>query len=231
VSVVLFLSHWDEANPSRRASESDLERFTGVLRALGEVKRALVFTPARTRDPYLGDESAPQLAAELYFDDIAALERAAARDGALQALALERALPSLAGVPVTQQAMLVRRYPVPGASGRAASHACAYLVGYEGPAADPEAWLAHYIERHPPIMARLPGIREIEVCTRLDWYGYLPWRREHWMLRNKVVFDSPAALEEALGSPARHELRADYARFPPFSGRVYHYPMRVREAL
>ena len=43
-------------------------------------------------------------------------------------------------------------------------------------------------------MARFPGIRQIEICTRIDWCGFLPWRRVDHMQRNKVVFDSAAAL-------------------------------------
>ncbi len=41
------------------------------------------------------------------------------------------------------------------------------------------------------------------------------------MLRNKVVFNSAAALN----SPVHHEMRADYKTFPRFTGPVSHYPM------
>jgi hypothetical protein len=44
------------------------------------------------------------------------------------------------------------------------------------------------------------------------------------MQRNKVVFDSPAALKAALSSPVRHEMRADFKAFPPFTGENSHYP-------
>lgn len=221
MKIAWFLTCHDEAHPGRRVSEADLSSFTEALQAVAGVERLLIFTPEKTSDPYLKDEPAPQLAAELYFDDIAPLERAAARDGALQ--------PLVALFPqATQQAMLVRSFPVPDA-GVAAALRCSYLVGYEGPAEDLNAWLAHYIDNHPQIMARFPGIREIEVCTRLDWYGFLPWPRDRCMLRNKVVFDSSAALAEALRSPIRHEMREDYRRFPPFSGKVFHYPMATSE--
>lgn len=227
MTIAYFLTYHDEANPGRRVSDADLASFTRILENVAGVTRALVFTPETTTDPYLKDEAPPQLAAELYFDDIAPLERAAARDGALQALV--DGLPSLAGAQVTQQAMLVRSFAVPEPLFLSSDPPCTYLVGYEGPAGDLNAWLAHYIDGHPPIMARFPGIREIEVCTRLDWYGFLPWPRDRCMLRNKVVFDSPAALTEALRSPVRHEMRADYVKFPPFSGKVFHYPMATRE--
>jgi len=225
--IAYFLTYHDEANPGRRASDADLAEFTQVLKTVAGITRALVFTPEKTSDPYLKDEAPPQLAAELYFDDIAALERAAGRNGALQAL-VDR-LPSLAGAPVTQQAMLVRSFAVPEPRFRGSGPPCTYLVGYEGPAEDLNAWLAHYIDNHPPLMARMPGIRELEICTRIDWCTFLPWRRDPCMQRNKVVFDSVQALTEAVRSPIRHEMREDYNRFPPFSGKVFHYPMATLE--
>jgi hypothetical protein len=77
----------------------------------------------------------------------------------------------------------------------------------------------------PVPMARFPGIREIEIYTRIDWVSALPWRRADCMQRNKVVFDDAAALTAALNSPVRHEMRADYHKLPPFEGSVSHYPM------
>jgi uncharacterized protein (TIGR02118 family) len=98
------------------------------------------------------------------------------------------------------------------------------MVSYEGPAEDLNAWLGHYIDSHPPIMARFPGIREIEIYTRMDYCAALPVARSNAMQRNKVVFDSPDALNAALASPVRHEMRADFKHFPPFSGASPHFP-------
>jgi hypothetical protein len=74
-------------------------------------------------------------------------------------------------------------------------------------------------------MARFPGIRQIEIYTCIDWCGFLPWKRVQHMQRNKVVFDNQAALTAALNSPVRHEMRAAFARFPPFTGPITHFPM------
>jgi hypothetical protein len=224
MKIACFLTYHDEANPGCRASEADLMKFTGVLRSVSGVERLLVFTPEKTSDPFLRNEAPPQLAAELYFDDIAPLERAAARGGALQPLA-----DLLPGAHVTQQAMLVRSFPVPEPRFQGGGLPCTYLVGYEGPAEDLNAWLAHYIDNHPSLMARMPGIRELEICTRIDWCTFLPWRRDPCMQRNKVVFDSVQALGAAVRSPIRREMREDYNRFPPFSGKVFHYPMATWE--
>jgi hypothetical protein len=40
-----------------------------------------------------------------------------------------------------------------------------------------------------------------------------------------VVFDDEAALRAALNSPVRHEMRADFHKFPSYAGPVTHYPM------
>jgi hypothetical protein len=209
-------------------SEDDLRWLRQVLAATPGALRNLIHTPAQTHDPYLDDGRPPALALQLYFPGIDALEAALARGGHLQALAAPTALASLRGAAVSQQAMLARSFPVPDA-GAPADCRCAYLVTYEGAAEDLSAWTAHYVASHTTVMARFPGIREIEVCTRLDWCGFLPWPRADAMLRNKVVFDHPAALTAALNSPVRHEMRKDFQQFPPFSGTVTHFPMQARE--
>ncbi|MFO1361995.1 MAG: hypothetical protein U1F45_05885 [Burkholderiales bacterium] len=77
-------------------------------------------------------------------------------------------------------------------------------------------------------MARLPGLRELELHTPVESVCHLPWARATCMQRNKVAFDSPAALSAALASPLRHEMRAHYKALPRFAGGVTHYPMSTR---
>ncbi len=225
--IAWFLTLHNPNDATLQASIEDLARFRDILRGTPGLERGVVFTPERTHDPYLQASVPPQLAVELYFADIALFEAATAANGYLQRLAAPDLLPSLAGTAIHQQAMRARDFPVPDARphGAPGVPTCSYLVGYEGPADDPEAWCAHYLAHHTAIMARLPGIREIEVCTPSDATGSLYWPRETCILRNRVVFDDAAALGAALASPVRHEMRTDYAKFPPFRGAVFHYPM------
>lgn len=181
-----------------------------VLRELRVGETNLLHTPAEARDPYLDDGSPPGLVAQLYFAALPELEA--------QLPALEQAL----GTGASCEAMLVRSFPVP-APGRGR---CTYLVAYAGPAADPEAWHAHYLAHHAPIMAALPGLRELELYAPLAWRnGARTWKTVASLQRNKVGFDSPQALAAALASPVRAKMRADFAAFPPYSGSVTHYPM------
>lgn len=212
---------------SARVGDADKARFVEIVGATPNLRKALVYTPDTASDPYLNDGPPPPLAAQLYFAELADLEAALARDGHLQALASPGALPSLAGAEIVQQAMLSRAFPVPDPAFRTAAGSlpCSYLVSYPGPAEDPNAWVAYYVSHHPVPMAKLPGIREIEILTRLDWCGFLPWKRASDMLRNRVAFDDGVALGAALASPVRHEMREDYRRFPPFSGGATHFPL------
>ena len=189
------------------------------------IRRAVVHVPVKggANDPYLHAEAPPRCTLQAYFSSIDALESVLREGGNAHALLN---LTGLKECDLTQQVMAVRRFPVPDpGTQRADESRCTYLVSYEGPAEDLNAWLGHYIDSHPPIMARFPGIREIEIYTRMDYRGALPVARSNAMQRNKVVFDSPDALNAALASPVRHEMRADFKNFPPFSGANLQFPV------
>jgi uncharacterized protein (TIGR02118 family) len=101
-------------------------------------------------------------------------------------------------------------------------------VACEGPAEDANAWMHHYLTQHPPLMRQLPGLRELEICSSLDAVAFVPGRRVRHLQRNKVAFDSAAALDAALQSPVREQMRRDFASFPADTGRVLHHPMLTR---
>ena len=222
---LIFRNPPDGAGNARgRIGEHDLENVATLLRATPKLARGLIHTPAQADDPFLNDGPGPQLVVQLYFAELADLEAACAKNGHLQALA---GMPGLQGATGLQQAMLVRPYAVPDPVIRGNPY-CTYLVAYEGPAEDEHAWHANYLAHHPDLMVQFPGIREVELYTRVDWVGFLPWRRVNYMQRNKVAFDSPAAMTAALASPVRQLMRTDFATFPPYSGEVTHFPMATR---
>ena len=216
-----------------RISDQDVAYATDVLRKLPRLTKALVYTPPETSaDHYfLNDPAPPAFAFQLYFAAIEHLEDVLRPDGALQQLAQPDALPSLHGAKVTHQAMVCRPYPVdePRPQTAAGGLPCSYLVHYPGTAHDMNAWNAYYCDHHPQLMRTFPGIRTIELYTRLDWCSFMPWERVDYMQRNKLMFDDPAALSASARSPTMARMRADYAKFPEFSGGNVHYPMLTRE--
>jgi hypothetical protein len=219
-----FVFFENAAQPEARISSADQTAITSIVRTTPGLSHAHIYTPEEAKDFYTSDGPSPQLALQLYFDELTDLEAALTPTGHLQALARPDAWPSLRGTTIVHQAMYTRPFPVDNAT-TAEGLPCSFLVHYPGHAEDLNAWLSHYVAKHPQIMRRFPGIRQIEVLTRLDWCDAMPWPRVDYMQRNRVMFDSPAALTEAMHSPVRHEMRADFESFPTFHGSNIHYPM------
>jgi uncharacterized protein (TIGR02118 family) len=176
--------------------------------------------------PAVRDErtaSGPFCVTQWYFDDLERLEAALQPGGAIQAAA-DSIATSMDDCTLLQQAMAVRKFSTPHPID-AREERCTYLVSYEGEADDFNAWLTHYLTHHPPLMTQLPGIRELEIYTRIDYRSALKHARATAMQRNKVVFDDVASLDAALASPVRARMKADFDSFPPYSGTTPHYPM------
>ena len=232
MSFAYFAAFHDLRRPELRLTAAELANVVNIVESTPGLRRGLVFTPETTRDPYAtpDDGPSPQLALELYFERIEQLEAAVGHAGHLQPLAMPKTLPSLVEADVTQQAMVARLF-CSGSGLQTATRQlpCTYLVHYLGKAEDLNLWTDYYLKHHPQVMARFPGIREIEFCTRFHWCGFLLCRRVYYMQRNKVVFDTAAALTAALNSPVREEMRADYKQFPPFTNDNVHYPLATLE--
>lgn len=233
MSFCYFAFFHSRAPLDHRLSTDDLRAVRDVLGNTPGLTRALIHTPAPAGTPHAfpNDEAPPLLALQLYADQLETLEAALREGGALQALRQAGRVPGLEGTQLYQQVMLVRSFPVDDAhfATPAGSVPCSYLVHYPGAAENLNAWLIHYIEHHPAIMRHFPGIREIEIYTRVDWIGGLPGMRVDLMQRNKQVFDSAQALSAALLSPVIRSMRADFHQFPPFAGGNVHYPMLTVE--
>jgi uncharacterized protein (TIGR02118 family) len=229
MSFTLFLTFYAR-EAAARISAADLERAAEILRSVRDLRRGLLMTPEKAPDPYVEYPPPPQLAFQLYFADIRALEAAAGAEGPLQAIARADTLPSLDRSGAAQQAMVVRAFPVPDPAFRTppGELPCSDVIHYPGKPVDLNAWLAFYFQSHVPLMRRLPGLRELELYTRLDWVSALPWPRADYFQRNKVVFDDAAAVAAAFASPIRAEMRADFLSFPSFTEGNRHNPMATR---
>ena len=226
MDTCLFLSFRFRADPT----EAELVKLERALAAAPGSRKALIHTASAAEDPYVKDGAPPSLVLQLYFAEIADLEAALSRTGYLGVLTSHDEFPTLAKAEIGHQAMLVRPFAVPEPAFKTAPGQpyCTYLVSYEGEADDLNAWHAHYLDKHTVHMATFPGIRELEVYTRLDWVSLQPFARLDFMQRNKVAFDSRDALTAALNSPVRHEMRADFKTFPRFTGPNNHYAMATR---
>lgn len=226
--AISWFCQWEAKDgDSSDLDEHDHRGLLALLRGCPHLVEAQVMTPVQAHDPHYAAElhKTPKLVIQLEFAQIADLEANLRPHGYLQTLAHPETLQSLAGTIATHQAMLTRRYPVAEPHPAVPPHGfLSYMVEYEGPAKDENAWHLFYVEGHPPLLAKFPGIRKIEIYTPATLISALPFAQRRAMQRNKTVFDSADAMNAAMASPVRAALRKDFHKFPEFSGGTDHYP-------
>jgi hypothetical protein len=208
--------------PDRRALVSLLSGYTGLT-------EGHVLTPTSAHDPYHADMSgSPSLVLQLNFAALHPLESGLKTTGQLATLASRDFLPSLANAVISHQAFLSREFSVPNPEIMSSDGSTlTYLVEYPGPASDVNAWHSFYVSHHPPLMTQLPAIRCVEIYTPAVVICDLPFAPRAAMQRNKTVFDSAEAMNAAMLSPVREEMRRDFKNFPPFEGGNTHYPFHT----
>jgi uncharacterized protein (TIGR02118 family) len=182
-----------------------------------------LYVPAigRPKDPMVDDGLGPLLLMMLEFSSVAVLEQAARSQNFVAPLST---LP--AGLKLSADAMERRSYPVSGeTAAMPLSAPFSYCVRYHRPAEDEAQFVDFYLTNHPPLLARLPGVRNV-ICY-LPVHGIDPagLPSADYMLGNEVVFDTIEAFNAAMASEQRRALRADFVRFPRFTGSNTHYPM------
>jgi uncharacterized protein (TIGR02118 family) len=184
-----------------------------------------LYQPLRggTHDPFNNDGPWPRLMAMLQFPTKEKLQAG---------LSDPRFKQSLAGMPVAATGTSFERrfFPVADTPNPESLRApFSYVVRYHHPAENVAEFVSHYIADHPPILGKLPQIRSVLCYLPIDAgaAGILP--PADYMIGNEVAFDSPDAFNAAMASPVRHELRAHFKSFPPFTGKNTHYPMMRRQ--
>jgi uncharacterized protein (TIGR02118 family) len=176
------------------------------------------------KDPFVDDGPGPQFLIMLEFPSVDALAAAAQSPDFAAPLARKPE-----GLVLTADAMERRHHPVAGeAEANPLVAPFSYSVRYHRPAEDEARFVDFYVDSHPPILGRLPGIRNVICYLPLPGIRAADLPSADYMLGNEVVFDTLDAFNAAMASEVRRELRADFKRFPPFSGANTHYPMDRR---
>lgn len=227
--AISWFCQWDAKDgASPVLDEHDHQGLVALIRGCPRLVEGHIMTPVHAHDPHYAAElhTSPALVLQLEFAEIADLENALRPHGYLQALAHHELLPSLADATASHHAMLTRRYPV-AEPADAATELLSYMVEYEGPAADENAWHLFYVTGHPPLLAKFPGIRKIEIYTPAVVISALPFAVRRTMQRNKTAWDNAEAMNAAMASPVRAALRKDFHNFPAFEGAAAHYPFRT----
>ena len=217
MTVVCEIAFVVPAKTAASATATGLRRSFATLPDLAWLD---LYAPAAeaSYDPYVQEGSAPAHLAMLAFASPEALAQAAS------APAFVAGLSRLSAASCT--AMLCVPHPVVGESTAAPLLArFSYVVRYHRPADDEAAFVRHYLHGHPPLLGRLPGVRNVMNYIPLPWHHAEGPPAADYMLGNEVVFANAAAFAAAMASPVRHELRTHYRTLPRFTGRNTHFAM------
>ena len=214
-----------------KLAEEKVTKLREIIRTTPGLTRGLFYLPTTAKDYYTDDGPSPRLALQLYYDDLESLEKTISANGHLQKLNDSTLWAGLPDLRITHQVMYARDYSLDNNDEYADTEQplCSYLVHYPGKAEDLNAWINYYLDHHPQILRTFPGCREMEVYTRVGWRDALGWEAVNYMQRNRLIFDNAEMLEAALNSPFRHESRADFEKFPNFSGSNIHFPMLTED--
>ena len=197
------------------------------LSGVGTCERCDLYMPQPSHDPYLDDGPGPAALLQTRFADRGALEKAIGASGFADSSQAGKS----ADVTLVHQAFEVREYPVAGADQPAELDApVSYVVRYFRPADDEQAFIDYYCTNHPPLLGKLPDIRNIFCYVPITWTDGSSIDQINYLFGNEVVFDSLDALNASLASEIRDELREDFHNFPKFAGSNPHHAM-LRERL
>jgi hypothetical protein len=180
---------------------------------------------AGTHDPFNDDGPGPLLMAMLQFPTKEKLQ------AGLSDLRFKQSFANRpADVAATGTSLERRFFPVADTPNPELLRApFSYVVRYHHPAENVAEFVSHYIADHPPILGKLPEIRSVLCYLPIDVEAADILAPADYMIGNEVAFDSPEAFNAAMASPVRHELRAHFKSFPPFTGKNTHYPMMRRQ--
>ncbi|MBI3704457.1 MAG: EthD family reductase [Rhizobiales bacterium] len=213
-------AHAEQADDARRWHDNE------AIRAWSSLPSLMAFdlyvpSAAGARDPMVDDGAGPLFLVMLEFPSPAALKQAAqSRDFATPLSSLP------AGLKLSADPMERLSYPVAGQTAALPLSApFSYSVRYHRPAEDEARFVDFYLASHPPLLARLPNVRNVICYLPVQGIDPAGLPSADYMLGNEVVFDSIEAFNAAMASEARRQLRADFSRFPRFTGRNTHHPM------
>jgi len=222
MTVIICEIAWAVAAPANSASAAHRLRHAGAT--LPGLRWLDLYAPAAAaaNDPYVQDGPAPTYLAMFAFPSLADLDRAA---NTKTFASLVSSLPVL-----TCSALRHLDFPTGDSTTPAPLTApFSYVVRYHRPAHDEAAFVRNYLAGHPPLLARLPGIRNVMCYLPLSWRRADGPSPADYLIGNEVTFSDAASFDVAMASPIRYELRAHYHTLPRFSGHNTHFPMdRVR---
>jgi len=173
------------------------------------VQSVHLYIPHESARPLDPEEDAPELTLQIDVADLDALTSLFGEKSP------ENWFPAPDGSRITQDIFEPIHYTVEGDDAPVQRTApLSFNVRYYRPVDDEQGFSEHYLAHHPQILARLPGVRNVLCYVPIQNVDIGGFPDSDTILGNEVAMDSWEALETAIESPVRQELREDMEALP-----------------
>ena len=222
MTLAHFLVISGESNEENKVLSSFPEKHCEILGNINGIERIDLYKPASFDDPLPGDDHGPLLTIQSFYRDRQSLETGL---NSSEFRSLINKLEEDALRDMSHDVLEVKFFPVENDEHiREWKAPVSYVVRYHHPCDDLDTFVDFYLENHPQIERKFPGIQNIICYVPTEWTDSTNIRRCDYMLGNEVIFESTDALGMALTSPIMDEMAADFENFPSF-GRNTHFAM------
>ena len=191
-----------------------------ILQLEQGIKSISFFSPCPANDPFIDDLNPPELVVQINVEALPDLNKA------FQISSLQNQFSTITTGSTSYEVFQTLAFNVPDIDDPTIRTApVSFMVRYFPPVADEKLFCEHYLANHPPILAKLPGIRNIFCYLPLNWEHPMKVSNSGSMLGNEVVFDSSESFDLAQASDVRKLLRDDFNSFPIKAGPNSHFAM------
>lgn len=228
MTIALFVTAWTAGTPPVDLRNDFLYRPLDLLKSVPEVVSVDLFVPESGDVPQFDESVVQALMIQIDMKNVSDAEAFIQTDEFKRLILAESAY----STPIEKLALDVFEtvhFPLPGhKTPPPRTAALSFIVRYYGPTGDQAAFVRFYTENHPPILATLPGVRNVLCYLPLNWRSTKTVPGSGVILGNEVVFDNHDALNWALQSDVMPRLIADGKRFPEFGFNTHHAMRRER---
>ncbi len=221
MNVSVFVTIWMADMDPGELRKNFLGAPLTLLKSNPAVGAVEFYTPEPGEVPSMDDIPRPTLIIQIEIDS-AEQARALGESASFEKLFLHKALFGAPTDKINMEILKTVHFDLPGHDSPPPRTApLSFVVRYYGPVKDAARFRNFYMESHPPILARFPGIRNV-LC-------YLPVGGEtgeisdaRLVIGNEVVFDDLASLKAAFDTEVLQEAITDGQRFEPHGYNSHH---------
>ena len=226
MTISVFFTIWISGITSMDLVENYMSAPLDFLKSRTEVSSVEFYTPEASKERVhdMDDLVPPALIVEISMDSQEAAE-ALVKSGQFQQFFNDKQRLDASAERIDVDVVEKIHFPLAGQDEVPARTApMSFVVRYFGPVRDGSDFVDYYINHHPQIAAKFPGIRNVLCYMPIGWRDMDKVDDESFIVGNEVVFDDLESFKAALASEVFTELRADGENFEKW-GYSFHHAM------